>query len=171
LIKGRHLALSSESEGTRRTIAQDLHYFRLVRVSSVFDPWLDQTIISTPFYRKLRTSVSLRQLPNTLTIFGDNIDVVTAIQHYCCSEMRNTNDKGDEMSIEGMYDLLVRSEPPFTISTKGGQTYHVADRRHFWIPEDYKEFLCLVPTGKGLIFVRLSSIESVQTEHEVSGAP
>jgi hypothetical protein len=84
--------------------------------------------------------------------------------------MRNTNDEGDEMSIEEMYDLLVDSEPPFTISTKGGKTYHVADRRHFWIPEDYKEFLCLVPTGKGLIFVRLSSIESVQTEHEDSGA-
>jgi hypothetical protein len=73
------------------------------------------------------------------------------------------------MNVDEMYDLLIASEPPFTIATKGGQTYHVADRRNFWIPEEYKQILCLVPTGKGLIFVRLNSIESVHTE-QMAGA-
>lgn len=69
-----------------------------------------------------------------------------------------------------MYDLLNASETPFSITTKSGQTYRIADRRHFWIPEDYKEFVCLVPTGMGLIFVRLKSIESVNTEHDVAAS-
>jgi hypothetical protein len=72
------------------------------------------------------------------------------------------------MSIDQLHDLLVASEPPYTIATKGGKTYYVADRSHIWIPDAYKEILCLAIPRQGLMYLRLNSIESVHTEHEVA---
>lgn len=73
------------------------------------------------------------------------------------------------MTIDELHDLLTESEPPFTIQTKGGRSYQITNRANIWIPEAYKDIICLVPDRMGIIFVRLNAIESVHTEHETAG--
>jgi hypothetical protein len=63
------------------------------------------------------------------------------------------------------HELLQESEPPFTIQTKGGRSYRVENRGQIWIPDAYRDIICLAIPSQGLMFVRFGSIESVQTEH------
>jgi hypothetical protein len=66
--------------------------------------------------------------------------------------------------------LLDESEPPFTIETKGGRSYHITDRASVWIPETYKAMLCIAIPAKGIVVLRLSAIEGVRVENDVASA-
>ncbi len=74
------------------------------------------------------------------------------------------------MAADELHALLDEAEPPFTIHTRGGRSYQITSRANLWIPEAYKDVVCLVPHGMGLIFLRANAIESVQTEHEANPA-
>jgi hypothetical protein len=74
------------------------------------------------------------------------------------------------MTPEVFQAWLEDSEPPFTIKTTGGRSYDVPARSNFWAPESYPEVVCLALTGRGVIILRMSAIESVHTEHEMAAA-
>ena len=72
------------------------------------------------------------------------------------------------MTPEVFQAWLEDSEPPFTIKTTGGRSYDIPARSNFWIPEPYPAVICLALTGRGVIILRMSTIESIHTEHEMA---
>jgi hypothetical protein len=70
------------------------------------------------------------------------------------------------MNENELQTLIDEAQPPFTITTKSGWSYQITDRANIWVPPNFKEVMCLVPRGKGIIFVRVKDIESLQTEHD-----
>jgi hypothetical protein len=73
------------------------------------------------------------------------------------------------MNTDGLRALLDESVPPFTIATRGGRVYTIRDRANLWAPENFKELLCVVIPGEGLVVLRAGEIESLQIEHETAG--
>jgi hypothetical protein len=73
------------------------------------------------------------------------------------------------MTDKELHALLGESEPPFTIATRGGRSYHITDRANVWAPELYQDMLCVAVPGKGIVVLRVNAIESLQIEHDTAG--
>ena len=63
---------------------------------------------------------------------------------------------------------LEQNEPPYEFKTHGGRSYRIGHQANVWIPGDYEGRVCVSVPGKGIIMLRLSSIEGVQLEHDVA---
>jgi hypothetical protein len=74
------------------------------------------------------------------------------------------------MTPQDIHTWLHNTEPPFTIKTIGGRSYEIHDRSNFWVPDPYPEMLCLALTGRGVIVIRMSTIESIHLEHETANS-
>jgi hypothetical protein len=69
-----------------------------------------------------------------------------------------------------IHTWLEENEPPFVLKTIGGRSYKIPDRPNLWIPDAYPEMLCLAVIGKGIVVLKISTIESVHIEHEMASA-
>jgi hypothetical protein len=65
------------------------------------------------------------------------------------------------MTPDEIHAWLEDTEPPFVIKTIGGRTYEIPARSNFWAPPSYPEVLCLALTGRGVIVLRSTTIESI----------
>jgi hypothetical protein len=72
------------------------------------------------------------------------------------------------MMPETIHTWLEENEPPFVVGTIGGRSYTIPARSNFWIPEAYPAVLCVALTGRGIIIIRMATIESLQLEHEMA---
>ncbi len=59
---------------------------------------------------------------------------------------------------------------PYSIITRGGRTFPVADHANVWITPAYPETLILAIPGKGIVYLGLSSIDAIHNEHEAVSA-
>jgi hypothetical protein len=59
-----------------------------------------------------------------------------------------------------------QGEPPFVIKTRGGLTYVVADRKHFWVPPTFERTVILAVPGQGIKYLDIGSIDEIGIEHE-----
>lgn len=64
-------------------------------------------------------------------------------------------------------DWVENNDPPFVIKTQSGRSYLITDSAHIWMPPEYEGLACLVVRDKGVIVLRLASIESIHLEHGV----
>jgi hypothetical protein len=74
------------------------------------------------------------------------------------------------MTPEEIRGWLEGNEPPFVFKTICGRSYKITARSNVWIPAAYPEMLCVAVPGKGIIIIKISTIESVHIEHEMVSA-
>jgi hypothetical protein len=82
------------------------------------------------------------------------------------------------MTPEEIRAWLEGNEPPFVFKTIGlrraqssrGRSYKITARSNVWVPAAYPEMLCVAVPGKGIIIIKISTIESVHIEHEMVSA-
>lgn len=55
---------------------------------------------------------------------------------------------------------------PVRIRTTGGREYRIRDSLAYWVPNDYPDLLFLVVPNRGVTYVKMAAIESLQIEHE-----
>jgi hypothetical protein len=72
------------------------------------------------------------------------------------------------MTPEEIHTWLEDNEPPWVFRTVGGRSYKISSRSNVWIPAAYPAMLCAAVTGRGVIMLRMSAIESIHIEHETA---
>jgi len=67
--------------------------------------------------------------------------------------------------------MIEREEfQPFTIRTRAGRSYRIADRSNVWLPGDYDETACISVRGKGILLLAIEAIDAVQFEHDTASS-
>ena len=59
---------------------------------------------------------------------------------------------------------------PYSIVTRGGLSYPVADHANAFITPAYPETLILAISRKGIVYLGLGSIDAIHNEHEAVSA-
>jgi hypothetical protein len=59
---------------------------------------------------------------------------------------------------------------PYSIVTRGGLAYRVADHANAFITPAYPDTLIIAIPGKGIVYLGLSAIAAIHNEHEAVSA-
>jgi hypothetical protein len=60
---------------------------------------------------------------------------------------------------------------PYSIETRGGQSYEVRDHANVWITPAYPDTLIVAIPGRGIVCLGPGAIDAIHNEHEAVSHP
>jgi hypothetical protein len=72
------------------------------------------------------------------------------------------------MTAEEFQTIMANATYPVHLKTMGGNAYEIRDAHAYWVPSVYPNLVCLAVPNRGVTWFKVSAIESLGVEHEVS---